>query len=105
MDNSTCIVRAESVEDTDGDILRAHGIYSRWIDYFGTKVAELSGFYIAETLNGICLWNKTRVSGHEAVDIRPNLQYLCSQSGSQDRSGIVASAASEVGDLFGLAIT
>ena len=93
-DNRSGVGRIERVLHSDRYILHAHGIDGRRIDNLGTEVAKLHRLYITQLGDGVCSVNHPGVGSHESVDIRPYLKCLGVESGSDDRSRVVASASS-----------
>ncbi len=94
----------EGILDLDGDVLNADGVDGRRVDYLGAEVTQLHGLDIRQLVNGVCRFDNTRVSCHEAVDVCPYLQYLCIEGCGNDGCCIVAAATSQIGGFAGVAV-
>ena len=95
----------EGVLHLDGNIFHTDGIDRRRVDHFRTEVTEFHGLHIREFVDGIGTFDHLRVSRHEAIHIRPYLQYLGIQHGGDDGGGIVRTATPEVRRLVGVAVS
>ena len=97
--------RIKCVLYLDGDILDADGIDGWRINHLGSEVTELHGLHVREFIDGIGTLDDLRIGCHKTIHIRPDLQYLCIQHGSDDRSRIVRATTAQVGRLMGVTIT
>ena len=77
----------------------ASRINSRWIYNLCTEVTKFHCFHITQFIDDICIADDTRICGHESVYICPNFQYIGLQSSSNDRSGIIRTTTTEIGNL------
>ena len=69
------------------------------MDDFCSEVAELHGLLVRQFIDGVCLLDDLGVGGHESVDIRPYFQHFGIEGCGKDRSGVIASATSQIGDV------
>ena len=96
-DDAALAFGVERVLHIDGNVLLANGVNGGRIYHLRAKVAQLHRLGVGQLVNGIGCRDDARVCRHEAVHIRPYLQCLGVEGCRQDGSGIVRTAASEVG--------
>ena len=79
----------ERVAHQDGDVAHTHGKDGGGIDDFGTKVTQLGGFVVREFVNGERRGDDSWIGRHEAIDIGPDFEHICSESCGEDGGGVV----------------
>ena len=85
-------------------ILDADGIDGRRVNHLRTEVTQLHRLYVREFIDRISTLNHLRVSRHETVHIRPDLQDLSVERCRDDGCGIIAAATSQIGRLVRVAV-
>ena len=87
----------ERVAHQDGDVAHTHGKDGGGIDHFSTKVTQLGGFVVREFVDGERRGDNSRIGRHKTIDIGPDFEHFCSESGGEDGGCVVRSATAKIG--------
>ena len=104
LDEGARMLWVECVLHLYRDILHAYRIYRRRVDHLCTEVTKLHSLYVRKLVDGICRLDDARVCCHEAVNVCPNLKYVCIKGGSDDSCCIVRTTTTEVRYLVGVLV-
>ena len=77
---------------------------SRRIDHLGSKVTELHSLDKCQVLDHISIADHLRVSSHKSIYICPNLKRIGLQRCSQNRSRIIRTTSTQIGNVTRLVI-
>ena len=68
------------------------------MENFGAEIRELCGLAIGDFGNRSGFGNETRVGAEDAVDVRPDDDFVGAERAAENRGGIVRTAAAESGE-------
>src|SRR6266481_1381366 len=75
------------VQDKYGNVFLHRRQQCRRVQDLGAEIGEFGGFVEADCANAARVLAQPWVSGHHAVDVRPDLDRFCSESGANDSGG------------------
>jgi len=88
----------EGVHDAqrDAHLCRRHDSFG--VQHLGAKVGEFRRLAEGYFWQRLRLWHDTRIGGHDAINVRPDLDLIRLERRAQDSGGVIAAAATQRGD-------
>ena len=99
VDDGAGCLGVHGVQQAHGDAREFGGLDAGGVQDLGTEVGELGSLLEVELTHGLRTLDNTRVIVVHTIDVRPDLDFLCTEGSADEAGGVVGAAALQVVNL------